>query len=71
VVFCIHGRGSCACALFPTFLNDACVCAPCVVSMHADCIVLDLLEMKFWSLGELICVLKMLDSFNHLRTNFC
>jgi hypothetical protein len=46
--------------LFPTFLNGACACAPCVVLAHddfiVDCIVLGLLEMHFWSMAELIVV---------------
>jgi hypothetical protein len=53
MVFCVHSRASCACALFPAFLNGACARAPCVVLAHADfiadCIVLGLLEMHFWS----------------------
>jgi hypothetical protein len=73
-VFCAHSRASFTCVLFPTFLNGACARAPCVVSAHADfildCILLDLLEMNFWSMGELICVLKMLDSCNHLLMKF-
>jgi hypothetical protein len=59
---------------FLLFLNGACVRAPCVVLAHADfitsCIVLDHLEMHFWSMSELMCVLKMLDSCNHLWTKF-
>jgi hypothetical protein len=43
---------------FSAFLNGACARAPCVVLAHADfivgCIVLDLLEVHFWSMGELI-----------------
>ena len=60
MVFCVHSRASCACALFPAFLNGACARAPCVVLVHVDfivdCIVLGLLEMHFWSMGELIDV---------------
>jgi len=48
---------------FTVFLDGACVCAPCIVTMHPDFItgfiVLDLLEMlfgHFWSMGELIVV---------------
>jgi hypothetical protein len=52
--------------VFLVFLDGACVCASCVVLAHADfitgCIVLDLLEMHFWSMSELMDVLKMLDS---------
>jgi hypothetical protein len=74
MVFFIHSRASGACALFLAFFNGACVRSPCVVSTHAnfivDCMVLDLLEMHFWYMGELICVLKMLDSCNHLQTKF-
>ena len=70
VVFYVHSRTLCACAFFCVFLNGACACTPCVVLVHADfiasCIVLDLLEMHFWPMSELLSVLKMLDSCNHL-----
>jgi len=60
VGFFIHSRASYVCALFPAFLNGACAHAPYVVLAHAnfiaDCIVLGLLEMHFWSMGELIVV---------------
>jgi hypothetical protein len=59
---------------FLAFLDGACVRAPCVVLAHDDfitgCIVLDLLEMHFWSMSKLMGVLKMLDSCNHLRMKF-
>jgi hypothetical protein len=48
--------------------------APCVVLVHDNfitgCIVLDLFKMHFWSMSELMGVLKMLDSCNHLQTKF-
>jgi hypothetical protein len=74
MAFCIHSRASGACALFRRYLTVARARAPCVVLAHADfivgCIVLDLLEMHFWSMSELMSVLKMLDSCNHLRMKF-
>jgi hypothetical protein len=61
------------CALL-VFLDGTCVRAPYVVLAHADfingCIVLDILKMHFWSISELMGVLKMLDSYNHLQTKF-
>jgi hypothetical protein len=60
MIFCVHNRASCACALFLAFLNGACACTPCVVLAHANfvayCIVLGLLQMHFLSMGELIYV---------------
>jgi hypothetical protein len=60
--------------IFLAFLDSLCVRTPYVVLAHADfiigCIVLDLLEMHFWSMSELMGVLKMLDSWNHLRMKF-
>jgi hypothetical protein len=55
--------------VFLAFLDGACVCVPCVVLAHADfitsCIVLDLLEMHFRSMSELMGVLN-----NHLQMKF-
>jgi hypothetical protein len=60
--------------VFLAFMDGACAHAPCVVLAHADfitgCIVLDLLEMHFCSMSELMGVLKMLHSCNHLRMKF-
>jgi hypothetical protein len=59
---------------FLAFMDGACARAPCVVLVHSDfitgCIVLDLLEMHFWSMSELMSVLTMLDSYNHLQMKF-
>ena len=59
---------------FLAFLDGACVRAPYVVLAHSDfivgCIVLDILEMHFWSMSELMSVLMMLDSCNHFRTKY-
>jgi hypothetical protein len=59
---------------FIKFMDDTCSRAPCVVLVHADfitgCIVLDLLEMHFWYMSELMGVLKMLDSCNDLQMKF-
>jgi hypothetical protein len=72
--FCVHSRASGACALFRCYLTVARARVPCVFLVHADfivgCIVLDLLEMHFWPMSELMSVLKMLDSCNHLQTKF-
>jgi hypothetical protein len=54
--FLIHYRASCTCSLFPAFINGACAGTPYVFLVHADCIVLGILEMNFWSMGELIVV---------------
>ena len=74
VAFCIHSRTSSACALFQHYLIVACAQVPYVVLAPTEFIigfiVLDLLEMNFWSMSELMGVLKMLDSCNHLRTKF-
>ena len=72
--FFLHSHASSACVLFRCYLAITCALAPYVVLAHVDfivdCIVLGLLEMHFWSMGELICVLKMLDSGNHLQMKF-
>jgi hypothetical protein len=53
MAFSIHSRASVCMCTFPVFLTGACACAPCISLAHADfitgCIVLDLLEMLFWS----------------------
>jgi hypothetical protein len=54
--FCIHYHASCRCSLFPAFINGACAHTPYVFLVYADCIVLVILEMNFWSMGELIVV---------------
>jgi hypothetical protein len=55
---------------FLAFLDCACAHTPYVVLAHANfitsCLVLDLLEMHFWSMSELMGVWKMMDSSNHL-----
>jgi hypothetical protein len=60
--------------IFLAFLDSACAHDPCVVLAHANfitgCIVLDLLEMNFWSTSELMDVLNMLDSCIHLQMKF-
>jgi hypothetical protein len=70
---CVSEWRMCMCP-FLAFLNGACAHAPCVVLARADfitgCIVLDLLEMHFWSMSELMIFLTMLDSCNHLQTKF-
>jgi hypothetical protein len=53
--FSVHSHASCACVIFPVFLDGACACAPCIVIAHPDfitgCIVLDLLEILFGNFG--------------------
>jgi hypothetical protein len=74
VAFCVHIYTLGTCALFRRYLIAARAHAPCVFLVHADfiagCIVLDLLEMHFWPMSELMSVLKMLDSCNHLWMKF-
>jgi hypothetical protein len=58
--FCVHSRASGKCALFRCYLTVMRACVPYVFLVHADliidCIVLDLLEMHFWSMSELMSV---------------
>jgi hypothetical protein len=72
--FCIHSHASGACAFFQHYMNAARARVPCIFFVHADfiagCILLDLLEMHFWSMSELMSVLKMLDYCNHLWMKF-
>ena len=60
MVFCVHSHTLSTCALFSAFLNGACAHAPYVVLARVDfivdCIFLGLLEIHFWSMGELIAV---------------